>query len=243
LLGGAGSAANLIGFCDEPKVSKKLSGLPQCPKFLHLVMANYHIPLLPGKIYHVFSRAVGSEQLFRELANYQFFLSRFQKHLSSVAHTLAYSLLPNHFHCMLRIKDEPSIKDHFLKVKTKKTFVPELAAEFVMERISNLLNSYTKAYNKMYNRKGALFIDYCRRVAIENDSQFGATVFYIHKNPVHHGYCKSMENWHWSSYNAFISDKPTALCRQEVLEWFGGIKGFVDYHSQPIFPKDYAELE
>ena len=124
-------------------------------------MSHYHIPLIPGKTYHVLSHAIGNEQLFRQVTNYQFFLSRFQKYLSPVAHTLSYCLLPNHFHCMLRIKDESVIKEHFYQVKKKKTFMPELAPEFIMERISNLLNSYTKAYNKMYNRKGVPFIDYC----------------------------------------------------------------------------------
>jgi putative transposase len=206
-------------------------------------MPDYHIPLIPGKTYHVFSRAIGNERLFREPANYQFFLSRFHRHLSPVADTFSYCLLPNHFHCVLRIKDEPVIKDLFSEIKKKNSFTAERSPDFIMERVSNLLNSYTKSYNKMYNRKGSLFIDYCRRVAIEDGPQFGATIFYIHKNPVHHGYCKNMEDWHWSSYHAFLSDKPTLLCRAEVLEWFGGIKGFIAYYQQPVYLKDYLGLE
>lgn len=206
-------------------------------------MPDYHIPLIPGKTYHLLSRAVGNEQLFREATNYQFFISRFQKHLSPVAHTLAWCLLPNHFHYMIRIKEQAFIKDHFNIIKRNALFTPELAPGFIMERVSNLLNSYTKAYNKMYNRKGALFMDYCRRVEIATETQFGNTLFYIHKNPVHHGYCAKIEDWHWSSYNSFLSDKPTFLCRQAVLEWFGGVKGFTDYHSQPIYLKKYPAFE
>lgn len=206
-------------------------------------MADYHIPLIPGKTYHVLSRAVGDEKLFRETTNYQFFLSRFYKHLSPVAHILAYCLLPNHFHCMLRIKEEAIIKEQYTQVKKKIMASPELAPDFIMERVSNLLNSYTKALNKMYRRKGSLFIDYCRRVEIENERQFGATIFYIHKNPVHHGYCDKIEDWYWSSYNEMLSNRPATLERQEVLEWFGGIKGFMDYHNQPIYLKNNSSLE
>jgi len=32
-------------------------------------MPNYHIPLFPSKLYHVFSGAVGSEKLFRDEEN------------------------------------------------------------------------------------------------------------------------------------------------------------------------------
>ena len=206
-------------------------------------MADYHIPLIPGKTYHVLSRAVGDEKLFREPTNYQFFLSRFYKHLSPVAHTLAYCLLPNHFHCMLRIKEEAIIKEHYTQVKKKTMLSPELAPGFIMERVSNLLNSYTKAFNKMYYRKGSLFIDYCRRVEIASDRQFAATIFYIHKNPVHHGYCSKIEDWHWSSYSELLSNRPSTLERQDVLKWFGGVKGFMDYHNQPIYLKDYSGLE
>ena len=119
------------------------------------------------------------------------------------------------------------------EVKYNKQFSPELLPEFVMERFSNLLNSYAKAYNKMYNRKGALFIDYLRRKEIESDEQFHATVRYIHRNPVHHGYCTDLSKWNWSSYHAMRSTEPTWLLRPELLEEFGGLNEFENFHGQP----------
>jgi REP element-mobilizing transposase RayT len=195
-------------------------------------MADYHIQLLPGKTYHLLSRAIGDEKLFRETTNYYFFLSRMQKHLSPVAGILAYCLLPNHFHCMIKIKDEHFLKDEFARVKKNKLFTPELAPRFVTERVGNFLNSYCKAYNKMYRRKGALFIDYCRRVLIEDDQQLGNTLFYIHNNPVRHGYCKRIEDWGWSSYHNFVSNAPLSLSQQEVLDWIGGKERFIEFHRR-----------
>ncbi|MEI9943469.1 MAG: transposase [Chitinophagaceae bacterium] len=167
-----------------------------------------------------------------------FFLSRYAKYISPIADTYCYCLLPNHFHFLIRIKEYKEIEKHFLELKPLKSFSPELVPEFIMQCFSNLLNSYTKAFNKMYDRKGGLFIDYMRRVEIKTDSQFGATVFYIHKNPVHHGYCEKPDQWSWSSYTTMLSGKPTKLLREEVLNWFGGSKGFIDYHSQPIYLKE-----
>src|SRR6266487_4568348 len=100
-----------------------------------------------------------------------------------------------------------------------------------MERFSNLLNSYTKAFNKKNSRKGGLFINLMRRVEIIDDSQFGATIFYIHKNPVHHQYAGSIGEWVWSSYNSLISKSPTMLLRDEVIEWFGGREQFEIFHQ------------
>ena len=196
-------------------------------------MPDYHLPLLPGEKYHLLSRAVGNEKLFRNGDNYAFFLARYIKHISPVADTYCYCLLPNHFHCVVKIREEAQLERHFHEVKYNKQFSPELLPEFVMERCSNLLNSYAKAYNKMYNRKGALFIDYLRRKQIESDKQFWATVYYIHNNPVHHGYCTDLSKWKWSSYSVMRSNEPTWLLRPELLGWFGGIKGFEDYHSGP----------
>lgn len=201
-------------------------------------MPDYHIPLLPGEKYHILSRAVGNEQLFLTGENYRFFLERYKKYVSPIADTYCYSLLPNHFHFLVKIKEEPAILSIL-----EKQITPEKLSAMIMMQFSKLLNSYAKSYNKANSRKGALFMDFLRRVAIGKEEQFGATVFYIHKNPVHHGYCKAMEDWKWSSYNTMLSQKPTMLLRDEVLDWFGGLKGFTDYHSQPVYLKRAVDLE
>ena len=67
-------------------------------------MPDYHIPLLPDKTYHIFSRAIGKEKLFLEDENHKFFLRKYKLHISPVADTFAYTLLPNHFHFLIRIK-------------------------------------------------------------------------------------------------------------------------------------------
>lgn len=203
-------------------------------------MPDYHLPLFPGGQYHVLSRAVGSEKLFRETKNYQFLLSKFDKHVSPVADTFCYSLLPNHFHFLVKIKEEQSIIKHFEEIKKNKAYSREKAPDFIMERFSNWLNSYTKSFNKAYNRKGSLFIDYLKRVEINSQEQLSTTIFYIHKNPVHHGYCRKISQWPWSSYGEILSDKSTKLLRKEVLECFGGKEGFYEYHNREISPRSQS---
>ena len=206
-------------------------------------MPDYHIPLLPDHSYHILGRAIGNEKIIREEMNYPFLLDKYNKHVQPVADTFSYCLLPNHFHFSVRIKNIIELESHFKKKKPQKVFNPDLVPDFIMERFSNWLNSYTKAFNKTYDRKGSLFIDYLSRAEIQNKKQIAATTFYIHKNPVHHAFCKSMEEWHWSSYNTLLGNATTFLLQKEVLEWFDGKDGFINFHQQPAFLKDAVIIE
>ncbi len=209
---------------------------------------DYYQPLLAGEKYHIVSRATGNEKLFTEPENYRFFLQRFDKYISPVADVFAYALLPNHFHFLVQVKPYDELLELYKKKKLKPaTYTPKendnWQPEFVMQHFSNLLNSYTKSFNKRNSRKGALFMDYLRRVQIKNDNQFFATVFYIHKNPVHHGLCKKIETWKWSSYNSICSNAPTKIERQKLINHFGTAEQFIAFHNQPIRLKSAVVVE
>ena len=204
---------------------------------------DYYVPLLADSIYHITGHAVGNEKLFLTDDNYKFFLKRYNKYITPVADTFAYSLLRNHFHLLIQIKPYAKLLEHYKIIKPHGKEEESWQPDFVMQRFSNLLNSYAKSFNKKNNRKGALFMDYLRRVEVRTDAQYSATVFYIHKNAVHHGYCKLIPDWLWSSYNSMLSNVATKLERQKVLDWFGGAKRFIEYHAQPIYLKNAVIVE
>jgi putative transposase len=103
---------------------------------------------------------------------------------------------------------------------------------FFLARYSKFLNSYAKAFNKQNNRKGALFIDFTKRKAIDNESYFTSVVNYIHQNAVYHGFCNSAQDWPYSSYNSILkTGKTTQLERNLIFDWFGGIEKFIDFHQ------------
>lgn len=206
-------------------------------------MANYHQPINADSFYHIYSRANGNEKLFKNEDNYLFFLGKYKFHITPVTDTFAWCLLPNHFHFLIKSKSFNDIETYYKTVKGKSELSPELFPEFMMERFSNWLNSYTKAFNKVNARKGSLFMDYMRRVPVLEDEQFGATIFYIHKNPVHHGLVEQIEDWKWSSYKSFFSKSETLLQRTKVLEWFQGIEAFESYHKQPVYLKKAVAAE
>lgn len=200
---------------------------------------NYHVPLVADNIYHVFNRAVGQEKLFRANENYLYFLNKMKKYVLPVADLYAYALLPNHFHLLVRIKSKKELIDYF-EVKKGKSFnlLADFMPDFVMQQFSNWLNGYTKAFNKMYNRKGGLFMDYIKRSKASIDSSLTSFIFYIHKNAVHHGLTKKIGDWEFDSYKTIISAKPTALKRDAVIDWFGSLKHFIEFHEQPMHLKN-----
>ena len=197
----------------------------------------YYEPLQADHIYHIFSRAVGSEKIFTCWENYLLFLHRFEKFISPIADVYAYCLLPNHFHFLIRIKPPLLLEEKFKTLKPGRKITDGWQPKFVMQQFSNLLNSYAKKFNLLYDRKGALFIDYLRRVEIETEDQFISTVFYIHKNPVHHGYCKEMTNWESSSYKNILTNSAGLLPLAGILNWFGSIDNFMEIHAQPVYLK------
>ena len=204
---------------------------------------DYYAPLLANNMYHITGHATGKEKLFLNDENYHFFLKRYIKYISPVADTFAYSLLPNHFHFLIQVKCYNHLLENYKTLKPHGKEDEGWQPTFVMQQFSNLFNSYAKSFNKKYNRKGALFMDYMRRVEVTKDEQYTGTIFYIHKNAVHHGYCNSLTEWAWSSYNSFLTDAPTKLERQKVLDWFSGKEKFIAYHAQPVYLKNAAVVE
>jgi putative transposase len=156
-------------------------------------MSNYHILLKPDKYYHIFNHAIGSDLLFKNDENFGFFLKKYAVHTDGICDTYSYSLMPNHFHFAVKIKSLEEYINKFEKIK-KISFDSLIhnISDFLMERFSNLCNSYTKSYNKVFHRKGSLFIDYMKRIEIDSDVYFRNLVNYIHFNAVHHGFCKTL---------------------------------------------------
>ncbi len=63
-----------------------------------------------SKYYHIYNHANGFENIFNEERNYRFFLEKYQFYISPIADTLAYCLMPNHFHFLIKIKSEEELR-------------------------------------------------------------------------------------------------------------------------------------
>lgn len=193
----------------------------------------------PGKYYHIYTHANGSENLFRTDENYRYFLKRYETFTAGLADTLVWCLMPNHLHMLVRVKSEAGLME-FFKNKLAKDLTglvdeskgdPSGLEKLTILQFSHLFNAYTKAYNKVYKRRGSLFIKAFKRKEITSNSYFTKVIHYIHTNPIKHGFTKHITEWPWSSYHQFLLPKLTATQRQ-VINWFGGSQQFIEFHRQ-----------
>ena len=189
--------------------------------------------LRTGQYYHIYNRGNNSEILFRTSANHLLFLKLYAKYMFPVVDTLAYCLMSNHFHFVIRTKDEKDIRTmkelnmfdaNKLNLITDKK--PTASRQF-----SHLFISYSKTINKAYNRTGSLFEHPFERRIIETEAYLKRCIAYVHANPLKAKVVGQLGEYKWSSYEAIVSEKPTHLEREFVLNLFGGKENFRAYHA------------
>lgn len=202
-------------------------------------------PLKYGKFYHIYNRGINGCNLFKVNENYEYFLHLYDKYISPVAETYAWVLMRNHFHLLVKIKKEEDIP--FMGIQTPEG-LRDTSGSVRPENVSNkkykptnqfghLFNAYTKAINKRYHRTGSLFEHPFRRIKVESEIHLKYLVYYIHHNPIHHGFCEHFLDYPWTSYLTIVSPKNTKLNRTEVLEWFNDKSNFERFHSQEHIDK------
>jgi REP element-mobilizing transposase RayT len=160
-----------------------------------------------GLYYHIYNRGNNLENIFRQERNYEFFLQKYNQHITPVAETYAYCLLKNHFHLLVRIKHQDELNTTLQNKRPGQVF-------------GNFFNAYAKAFNKLYQRSGSLFQNPFGRVEVTSDRQLFQLVIYIHQNPQRHGFVDDFRDWPYSSYQALQSGQPTWLKSDEVIDWF-----------------------
>ena len=200
--------------------------------------------LEPGKLYHIYNRGINREDIFREERNYQFFLEKWIEYTSQVIDTFVYSLLKNHFHFLIRLKEE--------KVMIQAGNGVEYLAD-PSRQLSHFFNSYAQSFNKAYKRTGGLFENPFKRIVIDDETYLRQLVAYIHFNPQRHGFIDDFRLYRHSSYQKIISvsnkllthpqprqdfqpltevSSKSFLMGEEVLEWFDGVEHFIAFHEE-----------
>ncbi len=175
-----------------------------------------------GCFYHIYGKGIQDARIFIEERNYSYFLELSYKHLTSLVDIYAYCLMGNHFHMLIKVKPKPvdgPVGD---------------ASNTVSHGFNNLLNAYAKSYNNTYKRSGGLWRQPFGRQLILSESYLTRVIYYIHTNPVKHSFTNDFTSWPHSSYHALISDEPTILKREELLELFGNRSSIIEFHKQVI---------
>jgi hypothetical protein len=206
-------------------------------------------PLIQGNYYHIFNRGNNRSNLFSKPEEYEQFLHLYDKYISPVADTLAWSLMRNHFHLLVYIKKDRVYK---YSVETLNRISPDKNwyEEHKWETVDADLSASTRPDNVglgMYNNVGNVNAVNPKDLdRLRNVDRLKKPVPYRHfghlfnNNPIHHGFCDHPLEYPWTSYLTSISEKQTKLKREEVIKLFNNTENFKQQHNQEI---DIVQIE
>lgn len=180
-------------------------------------------PLTGGRYYHLYNRGVNRQQIFFKKYHYQLFLALVTKYLLNSSNILAYSLLPNHFHLVIYIKEEVLIEKDLVRDN-------DLIGQYTSEQLRRLMIAYSMTINKITNRTGALFGSRFKRIELDDDEYLKYLIFYCHYNPEKHGYCNDFRTYKYSSCQALRNNGETNIDKLRVFDFFDGHENFKNFH-------------
>lgn len=195
-------------------------------------------PLIQGEYYHIYNRGVDKREVFLNYKDYErfafllgacndkspllnsahyyrgfasiedFFKGRKQEKLVNI---VCFCLMPNHFHLLLRQREENGISKFIQKVST----------------------GYTMYFNNKNIRSGALFQGVFKSVHVDKDKYLKHLATYIHSNPLElrghlwkenistkglNDAMKFLKGYRWSSLSDyFFSKKFDAILDDSLL--------------------------
>jgi REP element-mobilizing transposase RayT len=177
-------------------------------------------PLLPGRTYHIFNRGNNHEQIFWDDISYNYFISLMKRYLAEYIDILAFSLVFNHFHQLIRVHDSPDV-DFFRKR--------------VSEAYRRFFIDYTQKCNHHYGHNGSLMLKNFRRIEVLNQEYLKHLLFYVHYNPLKHKLCEDYKTYKYSSYQAFINGKYDWINTAYVMDIFNNdLTQFIEFHDNML---------
>lgn len=158
-------------------------------------------------IYHIVVRGSGRQIIFEDDTDRESFLDLLSKQLDNSYELLAWCLMGNHVHLLIRAP-----------------------IEAVSLNMKNLSAEYARRFNRRHGRVGHLFQGRFRSEPVDSEPYLLEVVRYIHANPEKAGMCP-MAKYRWSSYGEFLSGSGITDT-SFVLDIFGGLSAFKKFHRE-----------
>lgn len=188
------------------------------------------IPLVTGEIYHVVNRGVAGQTIFPDTRSYQRFLQpldyyqyleapgKFSSFLAlnrdgrekvrqqllksgrRLVEIIAYCLMPNHFHLLLR----------------------QTADQGIYQLMKKICISYSRSFNRRADRYGPLLQGVFKAVRVESEEQLLHVIRYIHINPYVGMVVKkeALASYPWSSLPDYLGKGggPVYLVKEKLIK-------------------------
>ncbi len=156
----------------------------------------------PGILQHVIVRGIEKRKIFLDDTDREIFLKRLSGLLASTGtQCLAWALIPNHFHLLLRS-----------------------GSGGLASFMRRLLTGYAINFNQRHRRVGHLFQNRYKSIVCEEDPYLLELVRYIHLNPLRARIVKSiaeLDSYPWSGHAAILGKQQhDGLEAGEILSHF-----------------------
>ncbi|MBK9248199.1 MAG: transposase [Ignavibacteria bacterium] len=171
--------------------------------------------------YHLYNRSNNREAVFRCHDNYLYFLKKYRTAFVDKFDTIAYCLMPTHFHLLVRVTSENMLG--------------------LQRSFGKLLSSYTQGFNKKYGRNGSLFQQNSCAKHIDNENYLITLIAYIHQNPIRAQLVEKPEEWIYSSYQDYSGIRQGTLPKKDLINAYfatiGEFRKFSEQTMKTIEPK------
>lgn len=167
--------------------------------------------IYPGEIYHVYNRAVERKTIFHGPDDYDRFLMRARTYKQLFpAELLAYCIMPNHFHFLIR---EP------MPSQQSTPGVDGNPRGLTISFLHRLQTAYSKYYGIKYadTHSGHLFQGRYRIKHVDDDGYLQTLIAYIHDNPVRAKLVQHPAEWPYSSYLDLTKTKSDNLTTHDDM--------------------------
>jgi putative transposase len=173
-----------------------------------------------GEYYHLFNRGAGQRRIFFSPENYLYCLRLLKRYCHEYGVVVvAYCLMPNHYHLLVRQDLEGSVS----------------------KLVAVVFNAYVQGVNRQRERTGTLFEGRFRHVWVDRESYLDQLCRYIHLNPVKAGLVAQPGDWPCSNYLDWVGQRAgTLIDKAFVRERFPEPEGYARFVADEM---DYLRAQ
>lgn len=202
-------------------------------------MPRRYTSFLTGNFYHIFNKSVYGQPILQKKNDLNYFLQATKYYLQlnppikfsyfrlnpdkyqtdfnkRLVTLISYCFMPNHFHFCLKQEKDGGIQLFMRK----------------------LMSSFSHYFQIKYKNKGPLFCGTFKAVPIESDEQLMHLSRYHHLNPVTAGMVDHPKDYHYSSFNSYMTKESDMVDTSYVLSNFSSKQ---QYERFVLDRKDYQK--
>ena len=196
--------------------------------------------MFANEIYHVYNRGNNRQPIFFNRENYLFFLKKMRTHLLPTCDFLAYCLMPNHFHFLIKT-DERTVAQ---VAKTNR----EIAVTAFSRGLKTMLSSYARAIQVQEKITGSLFQQKTEKKQVSSANMledYTLVCFrYILQNAVKAKLAASPGLWEFCSYPDLAGLRNGTLCNRDLIhrELCMDFNTLEDLIGVPVTPEEERKI-